>query len=279
MSRRGSSSGPSFAVGDLVEARYATHPVEGKLDKYYRAVVHKVFCESNSRQTHVDLEYEDGDKGAQVDIKHVRPLPPSISVPATSVPFPPPQPASQPPASSDDEEELEDGAVDWKSEGRTSGHPFINQRVALLHDTGIAKGTVTMWVPANDEKSDEPALFHVSHDDGDSEDLEEDEVEEAVALLKAEEEEKATAGTSKQRGKRKVEEEMSAKQRGKRKHHAAAAEEEEDDEDDVAIVGASGDFALSDFPHSREHCTQFKFGSGAQKQQHCENCFCLVCGP
>jgi len=34
-----------------------------------------------------------------------------------------------------------------------------------------------------------------------------------------------------------------------------------------------GDLALVDFPHPREHCVSFAFGS----QLHCKMCFCIVC--
>ena len=87
---------------------------------------------------------------------------------------------SQEPDSSEEESgsasmsDDEDGAVDWLKEGQTSGHAFISKRVAIQHDGELAKGTITMWVPANEDAGDE-ALFHVKHDDGDSEDLDEDE--------------------------------------------------------------------------------------------------------
>ena len=66
------------------------------------------------------------------------------------------------------------------------------------------------------EVEDEPALFHVKHDDGDSEDLDEGEAEEAIELCN--------------------EVEPSAKKRGKRK--AVVADEDEDDaaDDDAGAV-------------------------------------------
>lgn len=95
----------------------------------------------------------------------------------------------------------EDGAVDWLKEGQTSGHAFISKRVAIQHDGELAKGTIVMWVPADEEAGNE-ALFHVKHDDGDSEDLDESEAEAAIVLLR--------------------EAETSAKARGKRKAVASA---------------------------------------------------------
>jgi hypothetical protein len=45
------------------------------------------------------------------------------------------------------------------------------------------------------------------------------------------------------------------------------------DDDDLEITHIEGDLALVDFPHAREHCVAFKFGS----QQFCQRCFCIVC--
>ena len=54
---------------------------------------------------------------------------------------------------------------------------------------------------------------------------------------------------------------------------AGAAEDE-----DLSIVGTTGAFALSDFPHSRENCATkpFVLGSGTEAM-HCSNCYCFVC--
>lgn len=43
----------------------------------------------------------------------------------------------------------------------------------------------------------------------------------------------------------------------------------------MQITATSGCVALSDFPHSREHCLKFKLVDGAA--QHCTNCYCYVC--
>ena len=72
----------------------------------------------------------------------------------------------------------------------TSGHFYIGERVARRYFEGkanehIVVGTISKWLPAAvDEQTGETdaPLFHVSHDDGDEEDLEEYEVAEAMAL-------------------------------------------------------------------------------------------------
>jgi hypothetical protein len=81
---------------------------------------------------------------------------------------------------------------------------------------------------------------------------------------------------------------MSAKQRGKSKaidpqyvvaqppRKRLAPLDDDNEDDDLQIMGHTGSVALSDFPHSREHCLNFTFAPGVE-HQHCENCFCLVC--
>ena len=49
-----------------------------------------------------------------------------------------------------------------------------------------------------------------------------------------------------------------------------------EDDDDLEFIGRTGHNALEDFPHSREHCVAFAFAA-ATAQQHCPNCFCMVC--
>ena len=44
--------------------------------------------------------------------------------------------------------------------------------------------TITKWLPAGDAEG-EPALFRCTHDDGDEEDLEEEEVAEALAAFRS----------------------------------------------------------------------------------------------
>mmetsp|Transcript_17557 Transcript_17557/g.29031 ORF Transcript_17557/g.29031 Transcript_17557/m.29031 type:complete len:853 (+) Transcript_17557:241-2799(+) len=72
----------------------------------------------------------------------------------------------------------------WKAAGYTdgdeflkTGHPWIGQRVTRIFGGKALDGTVVSWLPPN---GDEIALWHVEHDDGDSEDLEESEAEEAL---------------------------------------------------------------------------------------------------
>lgn len=157
----------------------------------------------------------------------------------------------------------DDTAIDWKKQGLSTGHSFLKQRVAIAHDGEIFKGTVMKWLPANPDVEDEPALFHILHDDGDAEDLEEGEAEAAIDRLKKHE------LLAKQLGKRGV------NPRDVKRANNEDAEEDEGEEE-VKITGHVGDNVLADFPHSREHCLNFKFSPGAE-QQHCPNCFCFVC--
>ena len=80
-------------------------------------------------------------------------------------------------------------------------------------------------------------------------------------------------------GKRKVSipEGPSSAALGKRKVSIpeAASAEEEDDEDEPQITGVTGDVALADFPHAREHCLAKPFAEAPEL--FCENCYCFVC--
>ena len=81
------------------------------------------------------------------------------------------------------EDEDDEGAIPWQ----TSGHSCIGC-LALRHcedDDGTQRkqeGRITMWAPA-DEAEGDPALWHMVHDDGDEEDLEEEEVLAARTLF------------------------------------------------------------------------------------------------
>ena len=66
--------------------------------------------------------------------------------------------------------------IAWQSDG----HPFIRKHVAVQHNQKVSVGLITKWVPASEEG--DPALWHMVHDDGDEEDLEESEVHTAIAL-------------------------------------------------------------------------------------------------
>ena len=61
---------------------------------------------------------------------------------------------------------------------RLSGHAWLGQRVRR----NGAVGTVISWAPAD---SDGPALWWAVHDDGDAEDLDEEEVQAALAAFKS----------------------------------------------------------------------------------------------
>jgi hypothetical protein len=87
---------------------------------------------------------------------------------------------------------LEQDAL-WKTEG----HEWIGEQVLrVFKDTGMStQAKITKWMPANLEVEDEPALWHIVHDDGDEEDLEEHEVLEAMEnLVKQTEERRQRAG-------------------------------------------------------------------------------------
>ena len=60
----------------------------------------------------------------------------------------------------------------------TEGHRFIGKRVHRTYAGGaIAQGVVEKYLPSDGEDG---ALFHVLHDDGDEEDLDEKECAEAI---------------------------------------------------------------------------------------------------
>eukprot|EP00977_Amphora_coffeiformis_P011162 scaffold2667_cov237-Amphora_coffeaeformis.AAC.11 len=59
---------------------------------------------------------------------------------------------------------------------------------------------------------------------------------------------------------------------------AAFHHHNDDDDDDIQLVGSVGVNALVDFPHARENCVTFAFGTTiAAFQQYCANCYCYVC--
>jgi hypothetical protein len=45
---------------------------------------------------------------------------------------------------------------------------------------------------------------------------------------------------------------------------------------DVEVVGTTGENALEDYPHPREHCVLHVFNVN-NAVRHCPNCFCFVC--
>mmetsp|Transcript_36771 Transcript_36771/g.119567 ORF Transcript_36771/g.119567 Transcript_36771/m.119567 type:complete len:439 (+) Transcript_36771:50-1366(+) len=72
------------------------------------------------------------------------------------------------------------GVIAWE----TTGHEWLGTRLARQFGRRCAFGTVTSWVPA-DEAEKDPPLWRVEHDDGDGEDLEQEEVEQAIALYQS----------------------------------------------------------------------------------------------
>jgi len=76
------------------------------------------------------------------------------------------------------------------------GHPFIDKKVRRDFDGEVTEGTVVAWMKAG-HGPDEPALGRVKHADGDEEDLEEEEVNEAIALHALDEKEELVSGADK----------------------------------------------------------------------------------
>ena len=71
-------------------------------------------------------------------------------------------------------EDVNDGA---EYEWQTTGHEFLGRFVARPFGRSIAIGNISKWLPPD---GDDGALFHVSHLDGDEEDLDQEEAEEAL---------------------------------------------------------------------------------------------------
>ena len=59
------------------------------------------------------------------------------------------------------------------------GHPWLQRRVRRVFGSDVVDGKVVAYIPAGPHE-DEPALWHVMHDDGDEEDLEEGDTREAI---------------------------------------------------------------------------------------------------
>ena len=72
-------------------------------------------------------------------------------------------------------------AANDEYEWEMTGHEFIGARVARLYTEThtYTFGRITKWLPPDDE---DEALFHMMHDDGDEEDLNEAEVRDALEL-------------------------------------------------------------------------------------------------
>eukprot|EP00900_Chrysochromulina_parva_P012041 jgi/Chrpa1/20838/Chrysochromulina_OHIO_Genome00025820-RA len=61
------------------------------------------------------------------------------------------------------------------------GHVYLRCRVRRFFDAAVSDGTITHWLPA---AQGEPALWHMTHEDGDQEDLEAHEVRAAMRAYK-----------------------------------------------------------------------------------------------
>jgi hypothetical protein len=66
---------------------------------------------------------------------------------------------------------------------QTTGHHWLEEKIARMFDgfETPSAGRVVSWVPANPENGDQ-ALWHVRHNDGDEEDLDEVEMKAALRL-------------------------------------------------------------------------------------------------
>ena len=66
---------------------------------------------------------------------------------------------------------------------KTTGHHWLGERIARHFDgfSVPSAGRVVSWVPANPSEGDQ-ALWHVRHNDGDEEDLDEAEMKAALKL-------------------------------------------------------------------------------------------------
>ena len=94
------------------------------------------------------------------------------------------------------EPEPEPEAIEWRSEG----HEWIGCRVARRFDgeeegaaATTALGKIVAWVP---EEGEDEALWHMVHDDGDEEDLDEGEMREALQLCASLEPAAGDSGTA-----------------------------------------------------------------------------------
>jgi hypothetical protein len=90
----------------------------------------------------------------------------------------------------EEEEEEEEGEREEEEEGedvewQTEGHAWLGKDVIRVYTNNDKekkerKAIITKWVPAGDDKVEDYAMWHIRHDDGDEEDLEEKEVLEEV---------------------------------------------------------------------------------------------------
>ena len=71
---------------------------------------------------------------------------------------------------------IDDTAEEWQE----TGHRWLGMRVRRFFDKSYSDGRLTKWMP---ESGDDAAIWHMVHDDGDEEDLEEYEVVAAIRAL------------------------------------------------------------------------------------------------
>ena len=78
--------------------------------------------------------------------------------------------------SDEEEERIEEMHKKQEEQWQTEGHEWLGRRVARpFGKTKVFLGNITKWIPPDEAAGDGP-LFHVVHDDGDKEDLEDFEV-------------------------------------------------------------------------------------------------------
>ena len=123
--------------------------------------------------------------------------------------------------------------IEWQ----TAGHEWIGHRLLRVFERRSIGATVTRWAP---EDGDDPALWHVEHDDGDEEDLEHHEVEKALAAAYARP--LAAPGAA-----------MATKSRGKGKAMAPNAAAMAAADPPLFSVGLVGDVQYADMDDGTNH--------------------------
>ena len=94
--------------------------------------------------------------------------------------------------------DLEEDLVEWRSDG-----PQVRTHVARMYNGRAVAGLITKYAPETDA---DPAMWHMVHEDGDSEDLSKAELEAAISMYVHEfgsgKRSTAAAGTSRVTGRR-----------------------------------------------------------------------------
>jgi hypothetical protein len=200
------SSTPAVCVGDRVKGRYRASSIGKFGTKWYNGIVSRVHPSDGT----VSIRYDDGDVEDGVKPQFVKadqagsapPTPPPAAWAAAAAKLhgppppaapPPPKPSAKaapppaPPVQPHGEMAerasflLKAGApvtVNEEEGWLDSGHEWIGASVRRFFAGGmVSDGKVVRWLPA---EGDDFALWHMVHEDGDEEDLEEDEVEAAM---------------------------------------------------------------------------------------------------